>query len=125
MDINEATAKAIAAERSAAGLTIKELANRSGVPERTLIRMLKNERDIKILQIAQIANVFNLYPHEIVDEAEHFMERDTRGSVKLESHQGGDISPDDRYRAMHVDELGLAAKHGDIDGEQQEYMQEP
>lgn len=75
MDINEATAKALSAERAAAGLTIKELSNASGVPERTLIRMLKNERDIKITQVAQISAALGIYPHEIIETAEHFIER--------------------------------------------------
>ena len=78
MDINEATAKAIAAERSAAGLTIKELSEKSGVPERTLIRMLKNERDIKVTQIAQLAEVFGINPHELIEEAEKFIARAAR-----------------------------------------------
>lgn len=47
--------------------------------------MLKNERDIKVLQIAQIATVFNLYPHEIVDEAEQFMQRDNRAPVRFDN----------------------------------------
>lgn len=78
MDINEATAKAIAAERSAAGLTIKELSEKSGVPERTLIRMLKNERDIKVTQIAQLAEVFGINSHELIEEAEKFIARAAR-----------------------------------------------
>ena len=78
MDINEATAKAIAAERSAAGLTIKELSEESGVPERTLIRMLKNERDIKVTQIAQLSEVFGINPHELIEEAEKFIDRAAR-----------------------------------------------
>lgn len=32
---------------------------------------------------------------------------------------------DDTYRAMHVSDLGLAAKHGDTDGEQEAYEVEP
>ena len=78
MDINEATAKAIAAERSAAGLTIKELAEKSRVPERTLIRLLKNERDIKVTQIAQLAEVFNIAPYELIEEAEKYIARAAR-----------------------------------------------
>ncbi|MCI1660914.1 MAG: hypothetical protein LKK45_09220 [Bifidobacterium psychraerophilum] len=31
----------------------------------------------------------------------------------------------DTYRAMHVSDLGLAAKHGDTDGEQEAYEVEP
>jgi transcriptional regulator with XRE-family HTH domain len=83
MDINEATAKAISAERSAAGLTIKELAEKSGVPERTLIRLLKDERDIKVDQIYRLTEVFGIYPHELMESAERFMQRDARGAIDV------------------------------------------
>jgi hypothetical protein len=32
---------------------------------------------------------------------------------------------EDRQRAKHVSDLGLAAKHGDTDGEQEAYEVEP
>lgn len=83
MDMNEATSKALAAERSAAHLTIKELAEKSGVPERTLIRVLKNERNINVIQVAQLANALGVYPHEIIESAERFVERAERGPVVL------------------------------------------
>jgi transcriptional regulator with XRE-family HTH domain len=83
MDINEATAKAISAERSAAGLTIKELAEKSGVPERTLIRILKDERDIKVDQLWRLSEVFAILPHELLENAERYMERDLRESFDV------------------------------------------
>ena len=102
MDINEATAKAIAAERSAAGLTIKELSEKSGVPERTLIRMLKNERDIKVTQIAQLAEVFGINPH-----AEKFIARAARNEARERESQ---ITDDliDRI-AAHPEDYDVAA----------------
>lgn len=66
MDMNEATSKAIAAERSAAHLTIKELAKKANLNERTLIRLLQNERNINVIQLAQLAEVFGVYPHELI-----------------------------------------------------------
>ena len=45
------------------------------MPERTLIRMLKNERDIKVTQIAQLSEVFGINPHELIEEAEKFVDR--------------------------------------------------
>ena len=83
MDINEATAKALSAERSAAHLTIKDLAQKSGVPERTLIRILKGERNINVMQVAQLSSVFGIYPHEIIESAERYIERDERGPIEL------------------------------------------
>lgn len=108
MDINEATAKAIAAERSAAGLTIKELSEKSGVPERTLIRMLKNERDIKVTQIAQLAEVFGINPHELIEEAEKFIARAAR--VYEARERRSQITDDlvDRI-AAHPEDFDVAA----------------
>ena len=107
MDINEATAKAIAAERSAAGLTIKELSEKSGVPERTLIRMLKNERDIKVTQIAQLAEVFGINPHELIEEAEKIIARAARNEARERESQ---ITDDliDRI-AAHPEDYDVAA----------------
>jgi len=81
MDMNEAVSRAISAERSAAKLTIKELAEKSGIPERTLIRVLKGERDINVMQISKLAPVFGVYPHELIKSAESLIERDRRGLV--------------------------------------------
>lgn len=100
MDMNEATSKALAAERSAAHLTIKELAEKSGVPERTLIRLLKNERNINVIQIAQIASAVGVYPHEIIESAERFLERADRGPVTLETPHVSDIPPTDATPAL-------------------------
>lgn len=111
MDINEATAKAIAAERSAAGLTIKELSEKSGVPERTLIRMLKNERDIKVTQIAQLAEVFGINPHELIEEAEKIIARAARNEARERESQITDdlidriaAHPEDYDVAANIDE---------------------
>ena len=81
MDINEATAKALSAERAASGLTIKELVEKSGIPERTLIRVLKGERDINMLQISKLAPIYGMQPHEIIVEAERYIARDRRNAV--------------------------------------------
>ena len=40
--------------------------------------MLKNERDIKVTQIAQLAEVFGINPHELIEEAEKFIARAAR-----------------------------------------------
>lgn len=108
MDINEATAKAIAAERSAAGLTIKELSEKSGVPERTLIRMLKNERDIKVTQIAQLAEVFGINPHELIEEAEKFIARAARNEARERESQITDDLIEPRFEDLPPQELAAS-----------------
>lgn len=118
MDMNEATSKAIAAERSAAHLTIKELAKKANLNERTLIRLLQNERNINVIQLAQLAEVFGVYPHELIEAAERFIERAERGPVSLS------VEPD-LDDATARDYYAMAAKHGDIEAEQEAYEEMP
>ena len=154
MDINEAISRVLSAERSAAHLTIKELSAQADIPERTLIRVLKGERDINVLQIAKLAPVFGLYPHEIMDSAEKLIERAERGNVPDLSTTDVDTdadaaidedveraSADDdsmvpdmsgwsadeqaAYVASHMDQFDIAAKHGDIEREQEAFEELP
>lgn len=82
MDINEAMSKSISAERAAAGLTIKELAEKSTINERTLLRLLKSERNINVRHVALLAEVFDLKPHELVKQAEIYMQRELRKKME-------------------------------------------
>ena len=154
MDINEAISRVLSAERSAAHLTIKELSAQADIPERTLIRVLKGERDINVLQIAKLAPVFGLYPHEIMDSAEKLIERAERGNVPdlsttdvdTDAAAATDVgvalaSADDdttvpdmsgwpadeqaAYVASHMNQFDVAAKKGDIEREQTEYEDLP
>lgn len=111
MDINEAISRVLSAERSAAHLTIKELSVQADIPERTLIRVLKGERDINVLQIAKLAPVFGLYPHEIMDSAEKLIERADRGTVPDLSTTDIDSSVDPADEAN----AALAAADNGID----------
>lgn len=80
--MNEAMAKAIASERAISGMTVKQLAEASGIPERTLMRMLQAERDIKVDQLALVAAAFDLPPHKLMARAEEIRERaGERGAV--------------------------------------------
>lgn len=78
MDINEATAQAIQAERAIAGLTVRALSERSGIPMSSLMRVLQAERDIKVKQVAELAAAFDIHPHEIVERAEQILARQER-----------------------------------------------
>lgn len=154
MDINEAISRVLSAERSAAHLTIKELSAQADIPERTLIRVLKGERDINVLQIAKLAPVFGLYPHEIMDSAEKLIERAERGNVPdlsttavdtdaatvtdvgvalanadddttMPDMSGWSADEQAAYVASHMDQFDVAAKKGDIEREQTEYEDLP
>nr|DAR93013.1 MAG TPA: Regulatory protein [Caudoviricetes sp.] len=75
MDMNQAVAKAIAAERAIAGLTVRELSTRADIPLSTLMRILGAEREIKITQLEQLAAVFGITPVDIVLRAQEIRER--------------------------------------------------
>lgn len=77
------------------------------MPERTLIRMLKNERDIKVTQIAQLSEVFGINPHELIEEAEKFVDRANRAKARECQNQ---ITDDliDRI-AAHPEDYDMAA----------------
>lgn len=49
--------------------------------------MLKNERDIKVTQIAQLAEVFGINPHELIEEAEKFIARAARNEARERESQ--------------------------------------
>jgi predicted transcriptional regulator len=78
MDMNEAIAKAIQAERAVADITVRQLSQRAGIPLSSLMRVLSAERDIKVNQVAQIATALEVYPHDIVEHAEQILARSQR-----------------------------------------------
>lgn len=83
MDMNEAVAKALSAERTIAGLTVRKLAEAAGIPERSLMRILQAERDIKVNQVELLAHALRLYPHEIIEHAEVILERANRATPDI------------------------------------------
>lgn len=66
MDMNQAVAKAIAAERAISGLTVRQLSAVSGVPISSLMRILSAEREIKVTQLEQLATAFGITPVDII-----------------------------------------------------------
>lgn len=75
MDINEAVAAELRAERSALTpkVSVDALALKSGVPKRTLVRMLKAERNINVVMLRAIAQGLGVEPAEIMRRAERRM----------------------------------------------------
>lgn len=65
-------------ERAAAKLSFDELATRTGISRRTLMRLLSSvERDIDINVLAAIAQVFNMTPAEAVARGEEWQLRNS------------------------------------------------
>lgn len=71
----EYVARVLDAERVAHRLSVDDLATSSGIPRRTLYRILNAERDINVHQMEQLAAVFNTPPSAIFAEAERRMAR--------------------------------------------------
>lgn len=117
MDINQATAKAIAAERAIAGLTVRELSDQSGIPTSTLMRILGAEREIKVTQVDRLAQVFGIYPHEIVERAEVIMGRSAAEPSKVTV-----LRP---LRPVSDADDTIAASDADVDAEVEAQQEEP
>lgn len=83
VDMNEATAAAIQAERAIAKMTVRALSEKSGIPMSSLMRVLQAERDIKVNQVAVLATALKIYPHELIESAEAILAREGRGLVAL------------------------------------------
>lgn len=111
MDMNEATAKAIAAERSIAGMTVRELSAKANIPQSSLMRVLQAEREIKINQIAKIADALGIYPHEIVETAENILDREERKPLQLRTVAS--------YSEEDLEAMGIAAKRAPEDPDEE------
>jgi transcriptional regulator with XRE-family HTH domain len=78
-----AVAAALQAERAAAGLTIAQLADRSGLVPGTLWRVLHSQRAMTVAQLAALAPVFGMRPSQLLAAAERRSTRaPIRGAVK-------------------------------------------
>ena len=99
---NQALAAEIRAERAAVGITVRELALRSGVPYGTLNRILPGERDISFGQLTQIAGGLGVSPSELSDRAIRRM--GGMGAV-VSGVAAQNVSPLRRVEDMTVEEI--------------------
>lgn len=65
-----AIAEQLRAERSARRLTFKELAERSGINEQSVLRYLNGKRDIPIPALYALAEGLEVTVHEVIARAE-------------------------------------------------------
>lgn len=81
--LNAALAATLNGERVASGMTFEELASKTGISKRTLLRQLSTtERHIDISHVAVIAGAFDLSVVEVLARAEERMERTRRGEAQ-------------------------------------------
>lgn len=74
MDINEAVAAQLRAERASAQLTMDEVAARGVVSKSTLVRYEKGEREIPVAAMAALAQVYGVTVRSIFNAAVTRME---------------------------------------------------
>lgn len=67
--LNGAVVRQIKAERAARGLTVKQLAETSGIPERTLSRYLQAQRALSLIDVERIANGLGMSYETLVGRA--------------------------------------------------------
>ena len=83
--LNAALAATLNGERVASGMTFDELAAKTGISKRTLLRQLSTtERHIDISHVAVIARAFGLSVVEVLARAEERMERTRKGGAHSE-----------------------------------------
>lgn len=114
MDMNQAVAKAIAAERAIAGLTVRQLSAVSGVPVSSLMRILGAEREIKVTQLEQLATAFGITPVDILIRAQEIRER-SEALLKGGSYQPMTVLSFDDDDLPEGAEFVLAARRIDPD----------
>jgi transcriptional regulator with XRE-family HTH domain len=73
--LNGAVAAVLRGERAAAGLTLEELADRSGVPVVSLRRFLAGERAINVAVLHSVTQALGVEPSEVLEAAQTRLER--------------------------------------------------
>ncbi|MDR1294440.1 MAG: helix-turn-helix transcriptional regulator [Bifidobacteriaceae bacterium] len=76
VDINQATALALRAERAISGMTLRDLARASGVPRSTLVRVLDASREIRVTTVDQLAEAMGIPALTIHERAYELMRRE-------------------------------------------------
>jgi len=65
-NLASAVAAQLRAERGAAGLTYKELAERAGLTEQSVMRYLTEKREPNTAQLGALCDALGLTPHELM-----------------------------------------------------------
>lgn len=68
--LNGALAAAMRAERAANGLTLDQVADRSGIPLVSVQRYMAGKRAIDVAALAALADALDLTPRELIEAAE-------------------------------------------------------
>lgn len=74
MDINQAVASQLRAERAIARLTMDEVASRGAISKSTLVRYEKGEREIPVSAVAALAEIYGTSARQVLTSAMTRME---------------------------------------------------
>lgn len=93
LGLNGAVAEVLNGERAAAGWTFDKLAERSGIPKRTLMRLVSptsaERRAINLDRLEQLATAFGLTPAEVLTAAaERLARADTDDCAESDRSEG-------------------------------------
>ncbi len=69
MDINEAVSLAVRRRMIVTGDTYRSLSAASSIPERTLARLLGNEREITMNRLKALADALDCDPTDLIEDA--------------------------------------------------------
>lgn len=75
MNINQATAKALQAARVVSGLTYDELSKKTGLNVQAIYRVFGAKGEIKVTQLASLADAMGLTPIDIMNDALRILDR--------------------------------------------------
>lgn len=68
--LNEALAAELRAERGVTGKTFGSLETETGIPERTLMRIFKGERDLRASHLILLTTALGVTPADLIARAE-------------------------------------------------------
>lgn len=86
--LNAALAATLRAERAATSMTVDRLAAKSGIPKRTLLRLLNAERHINTDHLYALATAFELEPADLIVMAQRRLGRVQRWEADQAAGQG-------------------------------------
>ena len=89
--LNSALAAEIRYERAAQDITTRDLAERTGIDHRTMLRYLKDQRPISVDRLARFADALGMRPDELIVRAQSRVSRPvarpTDGAAHVDEHQ--------------------------------------
>lgn len=88
--LNGAVAAVLRGERAATGLTLDQLAEKSGISLTSVQRFLQAKRDINVAVLAALAEALDTTPEAVVAAAQERLARQTAGKYAIQTEAARD-----------------------------------